>query len=417
MSEYRPYINAATFTYPLDHASKSQYAYEPDSNGFDYLHIDELVSANSQITAVGSSVVKFYLGMVFSQPFEVCRFLTQVGDWRLNTNPLASASRIEEASGESVTLNTTTSEAGEEEDIDYFVDVSVSRSQEPKVEKSSALQIYNPADDPDASSIDMSNGPFILPTASALLKKEKINGLWRAMNASCLRKAATGVVGAWMTSFLASVCGVPDPQFVDLLHTLYPMRVAAVSIAGCAVTAYLMAPLSIIRARLIATSINNPDKPRSLRWSLRDLVQRGKFFAPLSAALPSMLNAVIKNAIMMLCPVLCFKYAEIDAFNTPQLFHFAQLCAEIVFLIFKLPLDTLASRAELHADKENQIPRENAVIKLYPYKGLFSNLWDVCSGKQPLASLYRGWRSELVGVIGEWGYEALDDKSRDQERF
>lgn len=413
MNEYRPYVDAATFKYPLDHGGRAQPLLESGGSGLEYLHIDELVSAHSQVAAVGSSMLKFYLRMAFSQPFEVSRFLTQVGDWR-NTPRAPSVALLASGAGPVVDEPEPTAQQDreeDEEDIDYFVDVS-GKPQEPR----NAVQLYKPAANPAPQAIDMSNGPYILSTASALVRKEGFPGLWRGMNASCLCRAATGVVGAWITSFLASACGVPDPQFVDVLHTLDPLKVAAVSIAGCAATAYLLSPLFIIRARLIATSMSHPDKPRSLRWSLMDMMRRGKFVAPFSVALPSVLTAAMKNAIVTMSPLLCWRYAEIDVFNTPRMFHFAQLGAELVFLLFKLPLETLAARAEVQ-DPENQIPLENAIVRLYPYKGILHTVWEVLSRKQSMASLYRGWRSELVGVIGEWGYEALEEKRPGQERF
>lgn len=402
----RPYVNLETFRYPQIgplSANENQW-----SNRLDNFHIDELVSAHSQISAVGTSVVKFYFQMVFSQPLKVSRFLAQVGDWSENT--------INEPKFDEIENN-------DDEEIDYFIDTSMPTASaasipseavnSPEIPITQEIQIYEYKPNKNCA-IDMSNGPYILSTASSITKKEGPFGLWRAMNSSCLCKAATGVLGAWITSFLASICSVPDPQFVDLLHTLEPVKVAAIGVAGCALTTYLLTPLFVIRARLIVTSMLHPDKPRSLRWSLLDMARQNRFLSPITVAAPAMLAASIETLASLCLPLLCWKYAEIDAFSSPNMYNFINLLSEITILGIKLPLETLASRAQLH---EANVSPESTIVTVYPYRGVWFTFWEILSRKQSLSSLYRGWRSELVGVVGEWGYNALEERKHDQERF
>lgn len=428
MSVYRPYYNADQFRYPDEAVAQSagkvrmgfplSAGRDSDTASFDYLDLDELVAGHSQISAVGISVSRFYARMLATQPFEVTRFLLQTGEFSPDAANDQTYDDYDFDEGSS-----------SDEEVDYFVDVrdmahreahreavSTEARPRPKPSKSRGVQLFNSrVKDPlFPQALNVSGGPFVFSTLGAIVEKEGVFGLWHAMNASCLYSAATGVVRAWSTSFLASIAGVPDPQFVDTLQAVDPMTLILVSTAGCALTAALLTPLAIIRARLIATSMNFSDRPRSLRWSLMDAVRKGQLLAPISAVFPTTLAASCYHLVKTSAPLIMWRTAGLSQFSSPKLHQLGQLVAKLLGLVVKMPLETLANRAQLRASHPS--PR-SLIIKPVQYTGFLPSLWSVVTGKTSVASLYRGWRTEAVGILAEWGYAALDDKPTQQERF
>lgn len=422
MSSMRPYVNESSFRYPIDVGSKASglansSVVEEPSDAFDLFDLEEIAAGKSQLSAVGLSITRFYTRMLVQQPFEISRFLLQVGEW---SETGSVATNYDDYDFEA------NSASSSDEEVDYFVDVrdmatynahkTSPSKRKVKPSKVRDVRLFRPVqDDLFPEAIEIKGGPYIFSVIGALCEKEGILSMWRALNASCLVKAATGVVKAWITSFLATSTGTADPQFVDILQTPEPLRLILLGTAGCAITAAALTPLFMIRARLVATSMTMPDRPRSLRWSLLDAIRRGQVFAPWWVVLPTTLCTTINHAVVMTAPLLLWRYGGIDSFSSPRLYQISHLGASLVGLTVKMPLETLASRAQLKACH----PSARAlIVKPVAYQGVLATLWSVVKGEKSLSTLYRGWRSEIVGLLGEWGYDALDEsRPTQQEKF
>lgn len=422
MSEMRPYVNVSSFRHPMDLGSKVSGLEDSSmvhdlSDTFDLFALEEIAAGKSQLSAIGISTTRFYTRMLVQQPLEISRFLLQVGEWS-ETETLTP--NYEDYDFEA------NSASSSDDEVDYFVDVrdmasynahKTSRSKQcVNSSKVRDVRLFRPEHDnlfPEA--IKIKDGPYVFSAIGALCEKEGIFSMWRALNASCIVKAATGVVKAWITSFLATSTGMPDPQFVELLQTPDPLRLVLLGALGCAITAAALTPLFVIRARLISTSMTIPDRPRSLRWSLLDTIRRGHIIAPWWVVLPTTLCATINHTIVTAAPIILWRCGRIGSFSSPMLYQFSKLGASLVGLTVKMPLETLASRAQLKACH----PCARAlVVKPVAYQGILHTLCSIVKGETSLSTLYRGWRSEIVGLLSEWGYYALEqNKPTQRERF
>lgn len=421
MSVYRPYVDAESFHYPSEPSSVVQ---KPESVDFDaYVSIDleEIVAGKSRLSVVGLSVSRFYAKMLVSQPFEVSRFLLQVGEW----------DKTKEPTYDDYDFDSDPSSSSDEE-VDYFVDVrdtdtdsSDHKASETKrnarkkykPSKGRSLQLFNRGDTSNntfINAIELPQGPYIFGLMSSLSDKEGVFGLWRALNASCLCRAATGVVTAWSTSFLASLGNVQDPQFTNLLQSGNLTTLLAISTAGCALAAALLTPLYMIRARLVSTSLASNDQPRSLRVSIINMISSGQAMAPWWVVLPTTLASTLHHLVITTVPLLFSKYLLLDPFTAPKVFQLSELFTSLLGVVVKMPLETMASRAQLKACHVN--PR-TLIVRPTEYNGVLSTIWGTVTGEVPIASLYRGWRSEVIGLLGEWGYNALDEGKQIQQEF
>lgn len=421
MSIYRPYVDTDSFHYPSEPSSVVQ---KPESVDFDaYVSIDleEIVAGKSRLSVVGLSVSRFYAKMLVSQPFEVSRFLLQVGEWDKTKEPTYDDYDFD--SGET---------SSSDEEVDYFVDVRDSKTdsndysgnekrhnfrKKYKPSKGRSLQLFNRGDSATngfINAIELPNGPYIFGLMGSLSDKEGVFGLWRALNASCLCRAATGVVTAWSTSFLASLGNVQDPQFTNLLQSGNLSTLLAISTAGCALAAALLTPLYMIRARLVSTSLVSNDQPRSLRVSIINMISSGQALAPWWVVLPTTLASTLHHLVITTAPLVISNYFLLDPFTAPKLYQVSDLFTSLLGVAVKMPFETMASRAQLKACHVN--PR-TLIVRPTEYNGVLSTFWCIITGEIPIASLYRGWRSEVVGLLGEWGYNALDEGKQIQQEF
>lgn len=402
MSIYRPYYRAESFRSPL--AAASGNGDVARYSGFDYLEdVNQL-----QFTAIGVSAGRLYARQLLSQPFDVARFLLQIGSW--SNVPKPYMDEVESS----------------DEDIDYFVDVSASKpavvdgprlarlTARPKshMKISRSLQIVrthqslSPKLYPSAIEITNYNVTDILMELRA---KEGLPGLWRSIHTSCLIKAASGLLQAWITSFLATLLKTADPQFTDPMQCADVTLVLAISTVACAATAALLAPISMIRAQFMSTTLTT--QPRSLRYALTNLNQ---LVAPPSVVVPTVLASSAPHFIQQATPVFFLKRLGLDIYNTPGMYHVMQFFSSLLQLLVKMPLETIAHRAQVAA---LALDPSTLIVPLKPFNGVFSTLFEIVSGRESILSLYRGWRLELLGLTGEWGSTALHVNRPAKEHF
>lgn len=366
------------------------------------------------------SFVEQYMKVLVAQPFEVSRLLLQVGDIKtqvstVNSKNPASAIIADEEDDD---------DDDDEEDIQYFQtkgeDSQTLRRRSRASKRSSPTKTGTPAAKPNDSYLK----PVSLNTVdvmSAVLSQEGARGLWRATNTGFVHNALTATMEAWFTGLISPFLHIPDPFFVDVTHSPDPTSTLLLSVTASILTGLILAPLDLIRTRLIVTHIAGSE--RSLRNSIKNL----KFLTcPVSLILPTVMYSVANSIFKKLTPFVLFVKFGIDSYSYPTLYGTVNLVSSIIELFVKLPLETLLRRAQMsyllkNSDSSSNPlkihPSESLVVKFGGYSGVHRTLYDIYTFKGEnggIEGLFRGWRVGLLNILGSWGLRILQVSNDDQ---
>ncbi|RPB09216.1 mitochondrial carrier [Morchella conica CCBAS932] len=237
---------------------------------------------------------------------------------------------------------------------------------------------------PDSSISDM---------LKALWAKEGAWGIWKGQNSSFLYGILERTIESWAGSFLSAVLSLPDPGLTEIADSAYPLASLGVAVAAAAISAVVLAPLDIVRTRLVITP--STEQPRNILPCLRLLPS---YFIPPSLILPATLHATIPSFISLGTPYFLRTRFGCDPILTPTLFSILTFFSSTAELAVRLPLETVLRRGQVAAVKP-----QRTIVPLGRYAGVFGTMWCVVKEEEGGEALWRGWRLGLwtnVGVLG-----------------
>lgn len=281
----------------------------------------------------------------------------------------------------------------------------------------------------------------IFDVISQLWSKESAWGIWKGTNATFLYTVLQSLLENWSRSLLSALFNVPDLGLKDDVDRLvdiaspYPWASLCVAAAAAVTTGLILAPLDLVRTRLIITSIGRG--PRRTLASLRALPS---WFCPSSLLAPTILNSLVHPFLTLSTPLVLRTQFLIDREQSPMTFSVAKFCTSCASLFVKLPLETVLRRGQVavlaeptylealdeHGQMETIVPpgRYNGVlgtmytivaeegsravaatIKAPPRgrKAKSPKAADVIYKKgQGLDGLWRGWKVSWWGLVGLW---------------
>lgn len=198
---------------------------------------------------------------------------------------------------------------------------------------------------------------------------------------------------------------------LDIMDNPSPLLALAVAVSATAIAAFALAPLDLIRTRLIVTPTNAP--PRTIYPSLSLLPSLG-----LSPSLipVTLLHATIPTIMSSSTPLFLRSYFSIDPILTPSIYSISTFLSSTTELFLRLPVETVLRRGQVAVlqEHENQRLAENyrdtqqkksinqvygmededpsvrsfrTIVEPGPYKGLFGTIWYIV-------------RDEGVSIIG-----------------
>ncbi|CDK29239.1 unnamed protein product [Kuraishia capsulata CBS 1993] len=364
------------------------------------------------------SSLKNYARQFMSQPFEVSRLLLQVGAFSPSeTN--------------SATPSTTFDEDEDDEEDDFF-----ERTGSPRAKRYSSIQRSVPK--LRVPVVENTNiNPLSLNTIdvmSALISKEGFRGLFRCTNTSFLYTTLFFTIDAWICGFVSPIFGVPDPFFIDIVHSTNPFRSLLLSVASSCITGLLLAPVSLIRTRFIATTTKSQN--RSFKRLLGQLTWK-QLLVPLRLIVPTINFELSAHLLKTWVPYFLYTRCSVDRYTSPLVFSTVELLTSVVELFVKLPLETLLRRSQVDylvndpsCPEALRISENELSVKFGGYHGYFATLYYIYNGTKPvshndkfslevpssdtnvgLEGLFRGWRVGLLNVISSWGLSILHDQS------
>ncbi|KAK4565823.1 hypothetical protein LTR86_003672 [Recurvomyces mirabilis] len=264
-------------------------------------------------------------------------------------------------------------------------------------------------------------------------------GLWRGTNTTFLYTALLRTTDSFLRSLLLAILGLPDiigpeqnglaPALgvtgalglsgLDLHDSPNPLgSLIVVALSSC-ITGLLLAPLDLVRTRLIITPTSH--QPRGLLANLRHLPS---LLPAQKLWLPTTLHTTLPSLFSASTPLLLRSQLQISPLQTPNLWSLASLLTTTLDLFLRLPLETLVRRAQISCLKQSD-PDLSTIVPVAEYAGVWGTAFGILfeegetRGKdartgmvrvrrgQGVSGLVRGWRVGFWGLVGVWGAGAL----------
>ncbi|KAF3009583.1 mitochondrial fusion and transport protein ugo1 [Curvularia kusanoi] len=350
-----------------------------------------------------------YTSVLLAQPFEVAKTLLQVheargqlapglrvngDDWRSESSrpaSVASAKYAEYPSDE---------DESDDDAPGYFTSTaptshhlhgnhnhrspSGSRSRSPRKRHQRNVHSRSRSETPTrppqtpARKLDLKRADSLLEVIAQLWQKESAWGVWKGTNCTFIYNFLLKTTESWFRSALSALLNIPDPGTMgasagsfgglDIIDSPNPLMSLGVAVAATAIAATILAPLDLIRTRLIVTPISSA--PRSIYPCLSLLPS----ISISSNLLPAtLLHACIPTLISSSTPLVLRSTLSIDPIITPTTYSFSTFLSSTAELFVRLPLETVLRRGQVAVLQDNENQRLAAEYRQEPQRASASN--------------------------------------------
>jgi fusion and transport protein UGO1 len=303
----------------------------------------------------------------------------------------------------------------------------------------------------------------LLEVIAQLWQKESAWGVWKGTNVTFIYNFLLKTTESWLRSAISAILNVPDPGLMtaasgigglDIIDSPSPLMSLGVAVAATAIAASLLAPLDLIRTRLIVTPISS--SPRSIYPSLALLPS----LSVSPKILPvTLLHACIPTLISSSTPLVLRSTLSIDPILTPTTYSFSTFFSSITELFIRLPLETVLRRGQVAVLQDHEEQRVSSsyrtlsssrqrspvdgldtsfrtIVEPGQYRGVLGTMWYIARDEgitivspnaakaasaksmgferpsrmrkgQGVHGLWRGWRVGVWGLVGIWGAAAM----------
>lgn len=374
----------------------------PDKNYVHDLELLEYLDASNLVELAKNLAYSFfrsYCRVLFSQPLETVRLVLQVGAFDFSHKGADEAS---------------------DEEVDYFAALH------------SPLPLPQPKSRPKSNKIQPVSRHTV-DIMGAVAARDGPFALFRGVNASFIHYTLSHTIEAWITGFLSPFLGIPDPFFLDLTHLPEPAKLLWLSVTACVLAGVVLAPLDLIKVRLMLTPLKPPQpletgrtvNVRSVRDSIRNYPPALLVQPPPTITLLTLLHQCATTIFRKSAPYLLFVRFNIDAYQLPYWYTSFNLAMLITELFIKLPVENLLRKEQvrfllkpktLQEDPHRVVtiddPDENLIVNFnghHTQGTLYEQL--------RLYGLFNGWRVGVLNVIGFWGYNIFKSTAVVEERL
>ncbi|RYO96986.1 hypothetical protein DL763_002923 [Monosporascus cannonballus] len=469
-----------TATTSNGYASKARDIFS-DIDYQDYLN-DSSPSTVQAAKALVDELLWKYTSVLMAQPFEVAKTILQVrsqddpGELHvgsaathkstpiLRSTPILKSTPILLTPEKSVWDDDGTQSDSEDEEQNYFTSKEPYSTPSP----SNQSQLRRPSSPLESPNLPPSK-PVLAPhhlglrrpdsifdVISQLWSKEGAWGVWKGTNATFLYTVLQSLLENWSRSLLSALLNVPDLGVKDDVDRLvdiaspYPWASLCVAAAAAVASGLILAPLDLVRTRLIVTSTT-----RGSRRTVATLRALPSWFCPAPLIGPTVLNALVHPLITLSTPLVLRSQFLIDRSQSPTTFSVAKLSTSCASLFVKLPLETVLRRGQVavlrdpayvHAvEGDKAAPELDTIVQPGAYSGVVGTMYGIVAeegsravvtpqqtkqtkghaakagggkkaainkgGKvaetvyrkgQGLDGLWRGWKVSWWGLVGLW---------------
>ncbi|SCU88614.1 LAFA_0E13652g1_1 [Lachancea sp. 'fantastica'] len=373
--------------------------------------------------SMGSNLLEQFLRQYFrhlvQQPFEVSRLLLQVGEFRFTKSTDNTRISLEMSENDDNTEYADEAEGDNEEEIEYFPQTYP--DDEPNWSEAPVSSNMHEKHDHSSPSLTKQIQPNSLHTMDVLnsiMEEEGTRGLWRANNTTFIYNFLSVTLDAWFTGLISPLLQIPDPYFIDIIHSTDTRKSIALTICASVFTGLVLLPLDLIRTRLTVTSVKLEDRSmRNLlkRWSWK----RDASGVPLEMVILNVGHSLTSTVFTNLTGVLLYHQFKIDRFTQTIWYNTLELLSNMLELFVKLPIETLLRRCQtaylLRKKPEDPFPiaKANMVVNPREYSGIYNNLRDT----NRIHELWSGWRLGLLSVFCSYGLKMMNLEATEEEKF
>ncbi|KAK4239375.1 mitochondrial fusion and transport protein ugo1 [Achaetomium macrosporum] len=318
-------------------------------------------SVVSTIKEVLDELLWKYTSVLMAQPFEVAKTIMQVRAQDDVGGLAAAAEAAEEARLRQASQRINMHDRDTPSDSDSDLDESAFfTSHQPRTPSPTLARPRNqrhpssqspraPHKAAPAHQLAIRTPDSVLEVIAQLWQKEGAWGVWKGSNATFIYSVLQSLLENWSRSLLSALFNVPDlgvkndtDRLVDLASP-YPWASLFVAAAAAVTTGLILAPLDLVRTRLVITSTAS----RASRRTLSTLRSLPSYLCPSSLVVPTVLHSLIHPLLTLSTPLVLRSHFMIDRELAPTTFSIAKFCSSTVALLLKLPLETVLRRGQV----------------------------------------------------------------------
>ncbi|KAL6831181.1 mitochondrial carrier domain-containing protein [Trichoderma sp. SZMC 28015] len=398
-----------------------------------------------------------YMSVLIGQPFEVAKMILQARDQDEKAALMVAAEQETPAPAPQVSSRAGSAfdEESDGEEPAYFTssDPAIPNpwgpAQAQPEKRPSSRRAESPLQSPTTPKkvpvvpehfLNLRRSDAILDVIGQLWQRDGAWGVWKGANATFLYTVLQSLLENWSRSFLSAVFNVPDLGVKDNIERLvdiaspYPWASLLVAAAAAVTTSLALAPLDLIRTRLILT---NPFKGQ--RRTIASLRALPSYYCPSTIVVPTILHSLVNPIFTLSTPLALKTKFMITSEIAPMTFSAAKFFASSVGILIKLPLETVLRRGQLSVLSEPEYlealndgePALETIVPIGKYNGTFGTMYHIVTeegtreippkpviskrGKvktknllptykkgQGMEGLWRGWRIGWWGLVGLW---------------
>ncbi|KAI1195637.1 mitochondrial carrier domain-containing protein [Nemania serpens] len=442
---------AAAATATAKYSSKARDIF-PDIDYKD--HLDELSpSAVQSIKQFIDELLWKYTSVVMAQPFEVAKTILQVRVQDdlggLDASPVADIPRPSIASPKTPPYSSEWADSDSDPDEPAYFSSSTPYTPTPSTRSHRRRGTPPPLDLPKINAkaallphqIILRRPDSILDVIAQLWAKESVWGVWKGTNATFLYSILQTLLENWGRSLLSALLNVPDLGVKDDVDRLvdiaspYPWASLCVAAAAAITTGLILAPLDLIRTRLIVTSTSRA--PRRTLASLRSLPS---WLCHPTLIAPTIFHSLVHPFLTLSTPLVLRSQLVVDRDISPVTASVVKFCTSCVSLFVKLPFETVLRRGQMAVLTEpaylqalDKTSKMETIVQPGSYNGVVGTMYTIVSEEgsravtapakssssrakkakaktsevvykrgQGLDGLWRGWKVSWWGLVGLW---------------
>ncbi|KAI2633967.1 mitochondrial carrier domain-containing protein [Xylaria nigripes] len=413
-------------------------------------HLDDISPSTVQLLKQSiDELIWKYTSVLMAQPFEVAKTILQVrcqNDLGGLHAPLLDIARPRTPSPKRPVYGELPDSDSELDEPAYFTSntpytpsfSSESRRRRGSSQPSDTTQ-NNSQDTVPPHQIALRRPGSILDVITRLWSKESAWGVWKGTNAMFLYSILQSLLENWGRSLLSALLNVPDLGVKDDVDRLvaiaspYPWASLCVAAAAAVATGLILAPLDLVRTRLIVTSTS-----RAPRRTLATLRMLPSWLCHPTLIAPTILNSLIHPFITLSTPLALRSQLLIDRDLSPLTFSVVKFCTSCASLFVKLPLETVLRRGQMAVLAEpayvqalDKTRKLETIVEPGPYHGVVGTMYTIIKEEgsravptptkssprrrakakpddviyrkgQGLEGLWRGWKVSWWGLVGLW---------------
>ncbi|KAI0123193.1 mitochondrial carrier domain-containing protein [Xylariales sp. AK1849] len=457
-SQPNPFSHAnanANATAGSKYASKARDIF-PDLDYRDYVN-DPSPSTVQSIKELVDELLWKYTSVLMAQPFEVAKTVLQVRTQddteRLDGVAAGVAGSRPKMASPRESVHNEYPESESDDEPSYFTSnapftpTPSTRSQRQRMSSPAESPKVSRTGDVPAHQLNLRRPDSIFDVLSQLWSKEAAWGVWKGSNTTFLYTVLQSLLENWSRSLLSALLNVPDLGVKDDVDRLvdiaspYPWASLCVAAAAAVATGLILAPIDLIRTRLILTSTTRPGSRRTMSL-LRSLPS---YLCPSALVAPTILHSLVHPVLTLSTPLILRSRFLIDNELSPTTFSVAKFCTSCASLFVKLPLETVLRRGQasiftdpshIRALEKDKTGRLETIVQPGAYNGVLGTMFTIVNEegsravpvppskasaakgkkgvKQPkvtevvylqgqgLEGLWRGWKVSWWGLVGLW---------------